>query len=191
MQNIRTLFASATPEQRERGRAWYPAMRDACESIARETRTPLERTVACAAITSPGVQLKTNLAFTRSICAGGEGGLYPARMIPACRRVLSGDVAPQDGVGGPKVTAFYRAILGDDDAVVLDRWALRALGHEKDGCTAKQYATYAATLRDAARETGETPRTLQAILWIVLRDRHERGGTRVKLADIHELGGQS
>jgi hypothetical protein len=109
-------------------------------------------------------------------------------MTRACRAILSGEVSPGAGVGGPKVTAFYRAIIGDTDSVVLDRWALRAAGHPRDTCTPLQYRRYAGTFREAAAECGETPREFQAIIWIVLRERYtRRNGTRVRLADIHNL----
>lgn len=184
-------YARATDEQRERGRAWYARMRQACEGIAKDTGVPLARVAATAAITSPDAQLSTNLAWTRKACeTRGDAavGRYPNAMAARYRPILAGAVPPADGVGGPKVTAFYRAIMGDADAIVLDRWALRAVGHPRDTATPRQYERLAAVYADIAAQVGEHPRDFQAIVWIVLRDEHtDTNGRRVKLRDIHDL----
>jgi hypothetical protein len=91
-------------------------------------------------------------------------------------------------VGGLKVTSFYRAIMGDPDAVVLDRWALRAVGHDRDTCTPLQYARYSAMYSEAAHAVGESPRDFQAIVWTVMREAMTRlDGASVKLVDIHNI----
>lgn len=179
------LYHDATAEQRDRGRAWYDRYRRGCARIARGTNTPLRRVVATAAITSPDAQLVTNLAWARTACetrGAAAVGRYPNAMGAKYRPIIAGDVAPELGCGGLKVRAFYRAILGDRDAVVLDRHALRAAGHHRDTATAAQYARIAELYRRAADTVGESPRDFQAIVWTVLR---ERG--RAKLADIHDL----
>lgn len=179
-----TLYRQATPEQIARGRRWYPRYAVACRRVARDTATPARRVMATAAITSPVAQLATNLAWTRTACTdiGARVGRYPNAMAKRYLPILRGEIAPLAGLDGPKVRAFYRAILGDLDAIVLDRWALRAAGHPRDDCTPRQYERIAARYRRAAATVGENPRDFQAIVWVVLR---ERG--RAKLADIHEL----
>jgi hypothetical protein len=180
-----TLYAEATDEQRANGREWYRRFATGCARIARETGTPLRRVVATAAITSPDAQLSTNLRWTREACATRGAALvgrYPRVMSAKYRPILSGEAAPGATVGGDKVTAFYRAILGDTDAVVLDRHALRAAGHHRDRATPVQYRRIAALYREASARVGETPRDFQAVVWIVLR---ERG--RARLTDIHDL----
>lgn len=185
------LYADATPEQRQRGRDWYPAYRRHCARIARETGAPIRRAVATAAILSPDAQLRTNLDWARTACqsrGAAAVGRYPNAMRARYAPVLTGDCAPSDACTGDKVRNFYRAILGDPDAVVLDRWALRAVGFERKSPTPLQYARIAETFREAAAAVGETPRDFQAIVWIVLRERAERAdGRTVRLADIHDL----
>jgi hypothetical protein len=184
MSTLLDIYRRATPGQRVRGTVWYTQYRAECARIARETGTPLRRVVATAAITSPDAQLVSNMNWTRAACESGGAakvGRYPNAMHARYAPILAGNVSPLAGVGGHKVTAFYRAILGDPDAVVLDRWALRAVGHDRDTCTPAQYARYAAMYREAAREVNETPRDFQAIVWTVLR---ENG--RAKLVDIHD-----
>lgn len=179
------LYHESTAEQRENGRHWYDRFATGCGRIARQTGTPLRRVVATAAITSPDAQLSTNLAWTRTACetrGAALVGRYPNAMAAKYRPILAGEAAPGATVGGDKVTNFYRAILGDTDAVVLDRHALRAAGHLRDTATPLQYRRIAEQYRAAAAAAGESPRDFQAIVWVVLR---ERG--RARLVDIHDL----
>jgi hypothetical protein len=151
-------------------------------------RTKLDRVVHVAAATSPACTVRTNLAWTReAVRTNGAArvGRYPNAMAPRIRAALDGDLL---AVGGLKVTNFARAILGDTDAVVLDRWALRAAGHGRITCTEKQYARIADEYRTAARSVGETPRDFQAIVWVVSRDSATRSDGRPQgLADINTL----
>lgn len=181
-----SLYCSADEDTRQRGRDWYPTMRRIVARIARETGTPVRRAVATAAITSPDAQLATNVAWTRTACANhaAKVGRYPNTMAARYGRILRGEIAPERGCGGLKVRSFYRAILGDTDAVVLDRWALRVAGHHRDTATDLQYARIAEIYRIAAAVVGETARDLQAILWTQARDGH-----RARLTDVHDLIG--
>ncbi len=184
------LYRQATPDQVERGRRWYPATLRRCRRIARETGTPLRRVVATMAITSPDAQLRTNVAWTETACAShgtARVGRYPNTAHKRYGPVLTGDVTPSAACSGDKVKNFYAAILGNVDAVVLDRWALRNAGHHRDNATPLQYARIANLYRDAASLVDEEPRAFQAILWIVARERHSRNGYPVRLADIDEL----
>lgn len=181
-------YARATIEQAVRGRLWYADYLRECRSIARDSGVPLRRVVAVAAITSPEARVSTNLAWTRLACATWGSvavGRYPNVMRARYAPILRGEVRPIDGVGGDKVASFYRAILGDTDSVVLDRWALRAIGHARDTCTPKQYREYAAEYRHVARSVHESPAHFQAIVWIVLRDAATRSdGAKQGLTDL-------
>lgn len=185
LDNLLALYSEATPEQRANGRAWYGRYRAACARVARETGTPLRRVVATAAITSPDAQLSTNLRWTREACetrGAARVGRYPNAMRAKYGPILRGEARPVDTVGGDKVTAFYRASIGDTNAVVLDRHALRAAGHHRDTATPVQYRRIEADYRAAAAAVGETPRDFQAIVWAVQR---ENG--RARLTDVHDL----
>ena len=175
-------YSLATPDQIARGRAWYDTYRAACDEIAAEHETPLDAVVATACITSADAQLAANVGWTRRAVASGgaeAAGRYPNTMQARYAPILDGSVPPEDGLGnGPKVRAFYRAILGDPDAVVLDRWALRAAGHHRDTATPKQYQRIADEYRAAAAAVGERPRDFQAIVWIVTRESAVRADGR-------------
>ena len=78
---------------------------------------------------------------------------------------------------------FHRAILGDEDALVIDRWAYRAATgasvDQVDGTrgtsgalavAAKSRGAVAEAYRALAAHTGETVSALKAIVWLVIRE---------------------
>jgi hypothetical protein len=74
-----------------------------------------------------------------------------------------------DALKGLKTNAFARAIAGDTDAVVIDVWMMRAALMTTDSPNKSQYNMLADTVRKIASEHGITPRTTQALIWIVKR----------------------
>lgn len=185
---LRKLYRESTVEQRERGRAWYPLAEAKLRGLAVEYGRTLEEVACILAITSPRTNLVENFARTRRALRGepvrGFGYMDDAVKDP-CNRV-----------NGPKVEAFAKACSGDLDAFVLDTWALRAAGLPEKPSKPQREACEQA-YRKLARESGETVRDLQAIIWISLRENHvERvghkltpNGTKVRRRDIHELKG--
>jgi len=83
------------------------------------------------------------------------------------RDLLKG-AEPENVLRGPKIRAFYRAIMGHKNAVVLDTWMLRAAIGART-CSAKQYRDIAAKLRDEARAVHLSPADFQAIVWCKVR----------------------
>jgi hypothetical protein len=77
-----------------------------------------------------------------------------------------------DALKGLKTNAFARAIAGDNDAIVIDVWMMRAAGMQVDSPNKSQYNMLADCVRNIASEHGLTPRTTQALIWIVKRGSH-------------------
>jgi hypothetical protein len=77
-----------------------------------------------------------------------------------------------DALKGQKTNAFARAIAGDPNAVVIDVWMCRAGGLDRDDPNKSQYNMLADAVRNIASEHGLTPRTTQALIWIVKRGSH-------------------
>lgn len=69
--------------------------------------------------------------------------------------------------GGDKIQSFYRALRGDKDAVVLDRWMIRALGlpSSKSSLAENDYRLYAQIVRNLASDADMSPRQFQAAVW--------------------------
>jgi hypothetical protein len=70
---------------------------------------------------------------------------------------------------GLKTNAFAKAIAGDEQAVVIDVWMLRAVGIEKKTPSQSQYNELAEAVKKTAFDYGMTPRAMQALIWIVVR----------------------
>ncbi len=83
--------------------------------------------------------------------------------------------------------AFYRAIMGDEDAVALDRWALYAAGHRRRRAPdpGPTWRFYEDAYRRAAKRAGIAARDFQAITWIAVREgKKTRRGVVPKLGNI-------
>lgn len=164
-------YEETTPSIRRRGRTWYPELRRLLEVMAEEHRRPPAQVVAICAITSSDTQLVTNLRWTEEILRGErEAGRYPSFQIPQIAAALR-SAYPGRHVRGPKCGAFYRAIMGDTQSLVLDRWAALAAGHKRrralpNGLRRELDAAY----RVVAAECEETVRAFQAMVWILVRE---------------------
>ena len=155
--------------------------------MAAEHGYTLAQVVAVLAITSADAQLASNLRWTKEILLGErEAGRYPADQAPKVRGALSSRY-PAQFVGGPKCSAFYKAIMGDTNALVLDRWAVAATGHRSKNVPRALRREVEQAYRSAASACGETVRAFQAITWIAVRETLPRKGALVvipRLVDI-------
>jgi hypothetical protein len=162
------------------GREWYPAAYREAERIARpDVGITPERAAAVIAALSPRVGWAQNVAAAGAMIA--SRGTISFDLLPGfhankrkARAIIRGGElgGPGDALGGdaPKVRAFWRAICGDPDAVVLDIWAMRAAGENADiAPRGARYERIAQAYRDAAEIVGESARDLQAILWLATR----------------------
>jgi len=183
-------YAQASPDIVRRGREWYPAARAECEDIARTSGHTVAQVAAVLAITSPDTQLGTNLSWTRAACHQRPvttAGKYPGAQLPKVRAALADTANPGQYALGPKVAAFYRAIIGDEDALVIDRWAVYAAGCDRSKVPgAKTRRIVEQSYRAAATRVGENVRDFQAIVWTVVREStpSERHGLVPKRSDI-------
>jgi hypothetical protein len=71
-------------------------------------------------------------------------------------------------LSGIKISAFYRALCGDENSVVVDRWMARAYGIWTT-VTPKVYETVARKIRLEAAANGMTATQFQAWLWARVR----------------------
>lgn len=73
---------------------------------------------------------------------------------------------------GAKIQSFAGALLGDTDAVVVDRWMLRAYGYPN--LTPKRTKDIVEDVRKRASEAGVTPRQYQAAVWFGIKAEKEK-----------------
>jgi hypothetical protein len=77
------------------------------------------------------------------------------------------EAARGEQFGGDKVNSFYRALAGDKDAVVLDRWMIRSLGIplKKGSLSDSDYKLYSQIVKNLAADAEMSPRQFQAAIW--------------------------
>jgi hypothetical protein len=179
--NIRKVYRRTSPADMAQGLQWYEdAQRRACEAAPHLTA---EYAAGVVAALSPMTGWSTNLDNAEKLAAvhlAGEPmpteGYGFKRNTAKAWAILDG-LHPMDALRGPKVTAFYRNIVGCPHSVTVDRWAIRIAYYDPDGPTTvsdKEYAIIADAFRTVATEVGITARQLQAATWVYYRRVHAR-----------------
>lgn len=166
---LRSLYAQTAPETRVAGRRWYDAARELSRELSSGEGCELSRAAAIIAVLSVNAQWAHNVRMARQ-CFNREpiGGMK--NPTTAARAILAGG-DPDELVRGPKVRQFWQAICGDTAAIAVDRWAAKAAGHdtEAEALTAGRIGAIARAYELAAEHCGESPRDLQAIIWLHVR----------------------
>lgn len=146
------------------GAAWYPRCLETVAGLA--PKVPLARAVGAFSLLSPQVSYAQNISCMRQLVAGEKVSHF-RKQAAAAARVLRGETTIEEETRGPKLRAFARAILGDLDAVVVDRWAIRPWGNM--AVTAARFRAAEQAYREVAAQLGISPRDYQAAVWIQLR----------------------
>lgn len=168
---------------------WYDDAKAKIDGIAKETGIDSDKLTAVAAALSPNNKWSTNIndvkKWARAFKAGTLTENTPAGTYGLNRkkafRILNGE-APLEVLKGPKVTAFYKALSGEDVPVIDFHMAniLRGEGYKTTSQTgnvsAKQYQELADKLVSLAKEAGVPVREYQATLWEAHRTQEKRGG---------------
>lgn len=168
--------ANGSQEGREliaHGRDWYPRELARISAIGEAHGVDVDTAVAVAAVLSPAtpwVGLVGRLgAFLAAALAGDPRPDFPTygrqrELAASIARARSGVTL----VSGPKVRPFALALLGDGDAVVIDRHAARIarVCAVNELPTPGQLTAARHGYRMAARELDVPPRDLQAAVWV-------------------------
>jgi hypothetical protein len=162
-------WSQADRDAHTQGRQWYAVARRTCGVMARERGVSLATACGVVAALSPRLQWGPNLRAARAVLAGERPtGVFRASLERA-RRIYQG-ARPLAVLSGPKVRAFYRALMGDATAAVVDVWVARAAGWVRELKEAA-YAKVAAALATAARAVGVPVAWFQAVVWVAVRGR--------------------
>lgn len=173
---LQAYFDAATPSQLEAGARWYDEAREVIqgfmvtEESAGGDRHVLETAVGVVAATSPRLHWSRNLRVSAMILN------YPhvrppgllGRSYMAALAVMSKGAS---ALSGAKVKSFYAAIMGDEEAIVVDVWMMRAAEMEKDSPNSTDRRMIEDGVRSIARRRMVSPRTVQATIWVVARGR--------------------
>ena len=155
----------ATFGQIEEASKWYLDAEKVAHEVARNLDTTLENGASVVSAFSPRERWSTNVAKAIAFSLG-------EKVVALGNNIRMAELATVIGfkaLNGPKTNAFAKAIAGDENAVVIDVWMLRAVGIEKKSPTQSQYKEMADAVRKVAVALGLTPRTTQALIWIIVR----------------------
>jgi len=168
--NLRSIWESATAEDVQAGRIWYPMARGELYDVAREFRFSLKRTAFAAAALSNNMEWSQNVALLQHVCfsvvANADPHGHYARCLDKAVQIL------RDGnfkaLSGPKVVPFAYALMGDVRAAVIDRWMYRA-GGESGWPTERRSRDLAVALRLVAKDIRRSVSETQAIIWTTIQ----------------------
>ena len=160
------LIMQATMSQVEAASVWYFEAQEVAEDVSELMGVSLEVGASIVSAFSPRERWATNVAKAYAFANGKPVSGLQNNYRMAQAALENGF----DALRGQKTNAFARAIAGDTDAVVIDVWMIRAAHLDASkGVNKSQYNTLADSVRKIAKEFGLTPRTAQALIWIVKR----------------------
>jgi hypothetical protein len=160
------------------GERWYETARITAAALAAGTNISAEQAAGVIAALSPRVRWENNVRSAAEIISAARrdpdekppsvAGFY--RNVEKAWRIATG-WAPENVLGGPKVTNFYRNICGDEDSVTVDVWSARLAEGYSDprAPQGKRYAKIADAFRMAADARNVSPMVMQATTWVFIR----------------------
>jgi hypothetical protein len=160
-----SLIAKASFGQVEEASKWYVDAERIAEQVAINLGTTLEVGATVVSAFSPRERWSVNVARAIAFSLGEKVTCLKNNIVMANNALTLGFSA----LKGLKTNAFAKAIAGDQQAVVIDVWMLRAVGIEKKTPNQSQYKEMADAVTKVANELGMTPRATQALIWIVVR----------------------
>jgi hypothetical protein len=172
VEHILAEYARATDKQRVDGRAWYPAAGAIIDGLASWADVEPGTVAAVVAALSPRNPWRWNIQDSAAILHHARhGGALPK--VTTFNDNRDKAIAFVNGAAdwkssALKVRSFVRNMTGDAHAVTVDVWAIRVASGgalstvENDA----DYRAAEAAYRHAAVIVGETPRDLQAIVWL-------------------------
>lgn len=156
---------SATPGQIEEAAKWYFEAEKVAHQVAENLNTSLEIGASVVSAFSPRERWTSNVRKAIQFSLGEKVvGLSNNLKMAEASLVLG-----YEALRGPKTNAFARAIAGDENAVVVDVWMMRAGGFGIDSPNKTQYTEVTEAIKTVANKYGLTPRTTQALIWIMVR----------------------
>ena len=160
------IVSRATFGQVEQASKWYLDAETVAREVATNLNTTLEIGATVVSAFSPRERWARNVMNAVKFSLGEE---MTGVLGNNTRMAEKGLTIGFDALKGLKTNAFARAIAGNENAVVIDVWMLRALGIEKKTPNRTQYNEMATAVTIVAGMHGMTPRAMQALIWIVVR----------------------
>jgi hypothetical protein len=159
------IVKNATFGQVEQASKWYVDAERVAAEVARNLDSTLEVGASVVSAFSPRERWTNNVTKAISFSLGNHIPGFKNNMLMANNAIAFGYGA----LKGAKTNAFAKAIAGDEQAVVIDVWMLRAVGIEKKTPNQSGYNELVEAVKKVAFDFGMTPRAMQALIWIVVR----------------------
>ena len=165
------LWHAADHAVRTAGVLWYRTARATVRRLARQNGTTQATAAGVVAALSPRLSWTYNVRAAEALLGSADHipGVFRANLAKA--QSIADGARPLTVLSGPKVRAFYRALMGDTSAAVVDVWTARAAGVNPAGLSPKLYDQVARALKLGADEVGTTTSSLQAVAWVSVRGR--------------------
>ena len=164
-ENFLVLVKEATFGQVEQAAVWYMEAEKVAQKVAENLGTSLEIGASVVSAFSPRERWTSNVSKAIAFSLGESVTGLSNNLKMANASLILG----YDALKGQKTNAFAKAIAGDENAVVVDVWMMRASGAEKDSPNKTEYREISEAIRRIAEKYGVTPRTAQALIWILVR----------------------
>ena len=173
-ENYLAIAKNATATQIELATQWYADAELLAHDLirifaSRGVVVNLEQSASVVSSFSPRQRWARNVVQSLEFANGGTPAGLKNNLVMAQNSLTLGFNA----LKGLKTNAFARAIAGDENAVTIDVWMCYAGGLETNAPNKTQYRAMAQAVTDVAKELGLTPRTTQALIWIIFRGSHE------------------
>jgi hypothetical protein len=157
------------------GRYWYHSEGVTLRTAAERLKVSAEHFASVLAITSPQVPVARNGRITVGfIREGSRWGMMSGVQAALDHYLATGEIR------GPKTGPFARALLGDEQAIVLDVWMARAFQVPQGWFNLVDCREKCENIiRQAAGILGWTPAQVQAAVWTEMT--RKRGGGSLQL----------
>lgn len=147
-------------------RHWYSDAHTEITNRCKARGWDSSRYICILALTSPRVSVKRNVKFTEQYIA--EGTFASDVMVHIRKSVVHYEYTSE--IRGLKTSAFSRALLGDETALVLDVWMAYAFGVDKETVTRRyNSARIHRVVYNLAEEYNLTVAQCQAAIWAGIR----------------------
>ena len=167
----RQIVKSAKASQIEQATQWYADAEAVAHEIVDIYKTrgmdvSLEQAASIVSAFSPRQRWSTNVRQALRFAHGDDTMRCLPNNLKMAQRALE---IGFDALNGKKTNSFARNIAGDENAITIDIWMMRSAGIPKDSPSKKDYTQLSEAIEKIAMETAMTPRTIQALVWIVYR----------------------
>lgn len=167
----RQIVKSAKASQIEQATQWYADAEAVAHEIVDIYKTrgmdvSLEQAASIVSAFSPRQRWSTNVRQALRFAHGDDTMRCLPNNLKMAQRALE---IGFDALNGKKTNSFARNIAGDENAITIDIWMMRSAGLTKDSPNKTDYTQLSEAVEKIAQETAMTPRTIQALIWVVYR----------------------